>query len=77
VVADDRFLVGVGRVSAYLDRLAHSAYFDSWRTEELNEALAAIDDALVERPGALNLRFQIYRQRLQRELDHRAATSDR
>ncbi|TCC07787.1 hypothetical protein [Kribbella soli] len=71
-------------VAGYLDRLARSAHFDSWRTDELSDALAAIDDALGDRspppdggPGVLNIRFQIYRQRLQRELDHRAAATDR
>lgn len=70
-------------VTRYLDRLARSTHFDSWRTDELSDALTAIDDALVDSrpppgrgPAVLNLRFQIYRQRLQRELDHRAASSD-
>ncbi len=66
----------------YLDRLASSAHLDSWRTDELSDALAVVDDALDGRPppgegpGVVNIRFQIYRQRLQRELDHRAASSD-
>lgn len=71
-------------VTRYLDRLARSAHFDSWRTDELRDALTAIDDGLVDRRlppgggvGSPNIRFQIYRQRLQRELDHRAAASDR
>ncbi|WP_327635129.1 hypothetical protein OHB24_34775 [Kribbella sp. NBC_00482] len=70
-------------ITRYLDRLARSSHFGSWRTDELNDALSAIEDALVERrpppgggPGVLNIRFQIYRQRLQRELDHRAESSD-
>jgi hypothetical protein len=66
--------------SVYLDRLAHSARFDSWRTEELAAALASVDEGIDEGlspsqsgPRVLNIRLQIYRQRLQRELDHRAA----
>ena len=63
---------------AYLDRLAHSARLDSWLTEELAAALALVDDEIGERPEppdgeprVLNIRFQIYRQRLRRELDQR------
>ena len=66
--------------AAYLDRLAHSARLDSWRTEELASALASVDDEIGERresqgdgPRVLNIRLQIYRQRLQRELDQRSA----
>jgi hypothetical protein len=70
-------------VARYLDRLAHASHFDSWRTEELRDALATVDDAIVESrqppdhgPGTVSIRFQIYRQRLRRELDRRAATTD-
>ncbi|MEV0790300.1 hypothetical protein [Kribbella sp. NPDC050459] len=66
--------------SVYLDRLAHSTRFDAWRTEELTAALASLDAEIDERwsprqggPRVLNIRLQIYRQRLQRELDQRAA----
>ncbi|MGZ0153572.1 hypothetical protein ACXJJ3_41345 [Kribbella sp. WER1] len=66
--------------SAYLDRLGRSATFDSWLTTELSEALASLDTELTERsrspdggPRVINIRLQIYRQRLQRELDQRAA----
>ncbi|HEY9337428.1 MAG TPA: hypothetical protein VIQ79_23510 [Kribbella sp.] len=69
--------------SAYMDRLAHSARFDSWRTDELADALASLDAEVGERceqpqggPRTLNIRLQIYRQRLQRELDHRTARDD-
>lgn len=69
--------------AAYLDRLAHSARFDSWRTEELADALASLDVEIGERwespdggPRVLNIRLQVYRQRLQRELDRRAAGGD-
>lgn len=68
---------------AYLDRLAHSVRFDSWRTEELVDALASLDAQISERwqsqeggPRVLNIRLQVYRQRLERELDRRAAGRD-
>ncbi|TDO48319.1 hypothetical protein EV651_12385 [Kribbella sp. VKM Ac-2571] len=70
-------------ITGYLDRLAHSSHFDSWQTEELKDALVTVDDAILDSarptghgPGAVSIRFEIYRQRLQRELDHRAAASD-
>ena len=70
-------------ITRYLERLARSSHFDSWQTEELRDALVTLDDAILESrqppghgPGAVNLRFQIYRERVHRELDHRAATSD-
>jgi hypothetical protein len=66
--------------SVYLGRLAHTTRFDSWRTEELAAALASLEDEIGERwerpeggPRVLNIRLQVYRQRLQRELDRRAA----
>jgi hypothetical protein len=69
--------------AAYLDRLAHSVHFDSWLTEELADALVSLDDEIDERrqprqggPRVLNIRLQVYRQRVQRELDQRAARGD-
>lgn len=68
--------------SSYLDRLARSARFDSWGTEELSEALAMLDDASNDGPRAgagprvINIRLQIYRQRLLRELKERAARQE-
>lgn len=65
--------------SRYLDRLARSARFDTWRTEELTEALAMLDQVAADRtqaagrPRVINIRLQVYRQRLLRELDERAA----
>lgn len=64
--------------SNYLDRLARSDRFDSWQTEELLEALVVLDDAADEHPRTgeppvLKIRLQIYRQRLLRELNQRAA----
>lgn len=68
---------------AYLDRLANSARLESWRTDELREALAALDDEMGERrqprdggPRVISIRLQIYRQRLQRELDQRTERGD-
>jgi hypothetical protein len=69
--------------SAYLERLEHSARLDSWPTEELVAALASLDDEIGVRcrsrgdgPRVLNIRLQIYRQRLQRELGQRTAAED-
>jgi hypothetical protein len=69
--------------SGYLERLAHSARLDSWPTEELLAALASVDDEIGARcqprgdgPRVLNIRLQIYRQRLQRELGQRTAAED-
>lgn len=69
--------------AAFLERLAHSAHLDSWRTEELAAALVCVDEEMGEcrhrqgdGPGTMNIRLQIYRQRLRRELDHRSARGD-
>ncbi|MEU8226130.1 hypothetical protein [Kribbella sp. NPDC048915] len=66
--------------STDLRRLAHETRFDAWRTDELRAALASVDDELGlprqrpdDRPRTLNIRLQIYRQRMQRELTRRAA----
>jgi hypothetical protein len=65
--------------SEYLDRLARSARFDTWRTEELTEALAMLDQVAAGRaeatgrPRVINIRLQVYRQRLLRELNERSA----
>jgi hypothetical protein len=66
--------------SAELRRLAQSSRFDLWRTDELKSALVSVENELRRRraaaegrPRAISIRLQIYRQRLQRELDRRSA----
>lgn len=65
--------------SSYLDRLGYSERLDVWRAEELTAALGVIDTIAGQsrRPAGeaavLDIRLQIYRHRLRRELDQRAA----
>ncbi|MFF0342748.1 hypothetical protein [Kribbella sp. NPDC004875] len=62
----------------YLDRLARTQRLDNWATEDLVGALATIEEIVNERwqqregrARVLNIRLQIYRFRVQRELDLR------
>jgi len=64
---------------SYLDRLARSEQLSSWQLSELAAALAMLE-ALANnqrRPAGearvIDIRLQIYRQRLRRELARRAA----
>ncbi|MGW7684033.1 hypothetical protein ACWGID_25050 [Kribbella sp. NPDC054772] len=62
----------------YLDRLARAQRLDNWATEDLVGALATIEEIVDKRwqqregrARVLNIRLQVYRFRVQRELDQR------